>query len=68
MVDGWKEIILERDMYMQAGEVKAKVWYSKKEKMELKQTSVNRTGAEQKKYCIIDTKTPKTRKINSKNN
>lgn len=39
-------------MYMQVGEVIAKVWYSKKEKMNLRQVSVNRTGNEQKKYCI----------------
>ena len=34
------------------GEITAKVWYSKKEKMDLKQVSVNRTGKTQKKYCI----------------
>lgn len=39
-------------MYMQAGEVTAKVWYSKKEKMKLNEVSVKRTGEEQKKYCI----------------
>ena len=37
---------------MRVGEVIGKVWYSKKEKMNLKQTSVNRTGNEEKKYCI----------------
>lgn len=39
-------------MFMQFGEVTAKVWYSKKEKMDLKQVSVNRTGNEEKKYKI----------------
>ena len=34
------------------GEVIAKVWYSKKEKMDLKQVSVNRTGKQEKKYKI----------------
>lgn len=29
-----------------------KVWYSKKEKMDLKQVSVKQTGKSQKKYCI----------------
>ena len=37
---------------MRAGEITAKVWYSKKEKMDLKQVSVNKTGNTQKKYCI----------------
>lgn len=35
-----------------AGEITAKVWYSKKEKMELKQSSVKQTGNTYKKYCI----------------
>ena len=39
-------------MYMRVGEITAKVWYSKKEKMDLKQVSVNKTGNTQKKYCI----------------
>lgn len=39
-------------MYMQVGEILAKVWYSKKEKMDLKRVSVNETGNTQKKYCI----------------
>lgn len=39
-------------MFMQFGEVTAKVWYSKKEKIDLKQVSVNRTGNEEKKYKI----------------
>ncbi len=34
------------------GEVQAKVWYSKKEKMELKQASLTKTGNEDKKYEI----------------
>ncbi len=34
------------------GEVEAKVWYSKKEKMKLKQVSLNKTGKEEKKYNI----------------
>lgn len=34
------------------GEVEAKVWYSKKEKMKLKQVSLNKTGKEEKKYDI----------------
>ncbi len=39
-------------MSMRFGEITAKVWYSKKEKMDLKQVSVNRTGNEEKKYKI----------------
>lgn len=39
-------------MFMQVGEVTAKVWYSKKEKIDLRQVSVNRTGNEEKKYKI----------------
>lgn len=39
-------------MSMAHGEVTAKVYYSKKEKMNLKQVSVNRTGKEEKKYKI----------------
>lgn len=39
-------------MSMAHGEVTAKVYYSKKEKMNLKQVSVNRTGNEEKKYKI----------------
>lgn len=35
-----------------AGEVEAKVWYSKKEKMELNQVSLIKTGNEEKKYNI----------------
>lgn len=35
-----------------AGEVTAKVWYSKKEKMELKQSAVEQTGNKYKKYSI----------------
>lgn len=39
-------------MFMDHGEIKGVVTYSKKEKMDLKQVSVNKTGNEQKKYCI----------------
>lgn len=39
-------------MFMRVGEVSAKVWYSKKEKIDLRQVSVNRTGNEEKKYKI----------------
>lgn len=39
-------------MFMRFGEVNAKVWYSKKERMDLKQVSVNKTGKEEKKYKI----------------
>lgn len=39
-------------MYMDHGEVIAKIYYSKKEKMNLKQVSVNRTGKEEKRYKI----------------
>ena len=39
-------------MFMRVGEVTAKVWYSKKEKIDLRQVSVNRTGNEEKKYKI----------------
>lgn len=52
MADGWKENSQEQDMFMLAGEVKAKVLYSKKEKMDLKQVSVRRTGTSQKRYNI----------------
>ena len=52
MVAGWKGNIQALDMYTQLGEVTAKVWYSKKEKMELKQVSVEKTGNTYKKYCI----------------
>ena len=34
------------------GEIEAKVWYSKKEKMELNQVSLKKTGKEEKKYDI----------------
>lgn len=34
------------------GNVEAKVWYSKKEKMELNQVSLVRTGNEEKRYTI----------------
>ena len=39
-------------MFMELGEIKAKVWYSKKEKMELKQSSLSQTGNTYKNYCI----------------
>lgn len=39
-------------MSMHPGEIEAKVWYSKKEKMELKQTSLRKTGNEKKRYNI----------------
>lgn len=52
MVDGWKENIRVQGMYMQIGEIIAKVWYAKKEKMELKETAVRKTGNEYKGYCI----------------
>ncbi len=39
-------------MCMQFGDVKGIVTYSKKEKMELNQVSVNKTGNEEKKYSI----------------
>ena len=35
-----------------SGEVKAKVWYSEKEKMKLNQTISEKTGAEENKYKI----------------
>jgi len=37
---------------MQFGEIDAKVWYSKKEKMELNQVSLKKTGNEKKRYDI----------------
>ena len=52
MADGWKDSIQELGMYMGHGEVIAKVWYSKKEKMDLRQVSVNRTGNTEKKHAI----------------
>ena len=39
-------------MFMLVGEIEAKVWYSKKEKMELKQISLTKTGNEKKLYEI----------------
>lgn len=39
-------------MFMLVGEIEAKVWYSKKEKMELNQTSLKKTGNEEKRYEI----------------
>lgn len=39
-------------MYIVFGEVKGIVKYSKKEKMNLNQVSVDKTGKEQKKFCI----------------
>ena len=39
-------------MCMLFGEIQANVWYSKKEKMELKQTSLRRTGISKKRYKI----------------
>lgn len=39
-------------MFMQVGEVQAKVWYSKKEKMELNQVSLKQTGNQKKLYDI----------------
>lgn len=39
-------------MFMLLGDVEAKVWYSKKEEMELKQTSLIKTGNEKKRYNI----------------
>ena len=39
-------------MFMQVGEIKAKVLYGKKEKMDLKQVSVSKTGKSKKKYNI----------------
>lgn len=39
-------------MFMHPGDIEAKVWYSKKEKMELNQISVKKTGNEEKKYEI----------------
>ena len=51
-VDIWKGNLQEQDMFIGEGEVIAKVWYSKKEKMDLKQVAVSKTGNTQKKYCI----------------
>ena len=39
-------------MFMRPGDIEAKVWYSKKEKMELNQISVKKTGNEEKRYEI----------------
>lgn len=39
-------------MFMQFGEIEAKVWYSKKEKMELEQVYLKKTGNEKKRYDI----------------
>ena len=39
-------------MFMLCGEIQAKVWYSKKEKMNLNQMSVRRTGKKKKRFNI----------------
>ena len=39
-------------MFTPLGEIQAKVWYSKKEKMKLNQTSLKKTGNEEKRYEI----------------
>lgn len=39
-------------MFMRRGQIEAKVWYSKKEKMPLNQTSLKKTGNEEKRYEI----------------
>ena len=53
LIGGWMEGNYTGIRYVHAsGEVYAKVWYSKKEKMELNQVSVKRTGNTEKKYNI----------------
>ncbi len=53
LIGGWMEGKYTGVRYVHAsGEVEAKVWYSKKEKMELEQVSLSKTGKEVKKYNI----------------
>ncbi len=53
LIGGWMEGKYTGVRYVHAtGEIEAKVWYSKKEKMDLKQVSLVKTGNEEKKYDI----------------
>ncbi len=53
LIGGWMEGKYTGIRYVHAtGEVQAKVWYSRKEKMELNQVSLAKTGNEEKKYNI----------------
>ena len=53
LIGGWMEGKYTGIRYVHAtGNVEAKVWYSKKEKMQLNQVSLVRTGNEDKKYTI----------------
>ena len=53
LIGGWMEGKFTGIRYVHAsGDIEAKVWYSKKEKMELNQTSLKKTGNEEKRYDI----------------
>ena len=53
IIGGWLEGKYTGTRYVHAnGEVKAKVWYRQKEKIELKQVQSQRTGREESKYSV----------------
>jgi len=53
LIGGWMEGKFTGIRYVHAsGDIEAKVWYSKKEKMELNQISLKKTGNEEKRYEI----------------
>ena len=53
LIGGWMEGKYTGIRYVHAtGSVEAKVWYSKREKMELNQVSLVKTGNEKKRYSI----------------
>ena len=53
LIGGWMEGKYTGTRFVHAsGEIEAKVWYKKSEKMNLKQTNQVRTGVSQKKYNI----------------
>lgn len=54
LIGGWLEGKYTGTQYVHSnGEVKAKVWYSKKEKVYLKQTKNERTENEENKYSLV---------------
>lgn len=53
LIGGWLEGKYTGIRYVHAnGEVKAKVWYTQEEKVELKQVKIERTGTEENKYSV----------------
>lgn len=53
LIGGWLEGKYTGIRYVHAnGEVKAKVWYTQKEKIELKQVNFKHTGIEENKYSV----------------